>query len=88
VPVYSSPRLILKRLISEEKKIPVDLRQRQWFPADKDYRYIVKKGRKFLSKLADVAELRCHVERWKKEGHSIHLEATQANVSSSSDKQH
>jgi len=69
----------------EEKKIPVDLRQRQWFPADKDYRYIVKKGRKFLSKLADVAELRCHVERWKKEGHSIHLEATQANTDGESE---
>jgi len=74
--------VLLQHPISEEKKIAVDYTQRQFFPSTNDFYNIIKNGKKFASRLGDISELQINVERWKKEGHSIHLTAVQANVSS------
>ena len=51
------------------------------FPQRTDFHNIVKAGKKFTSRLGDLAELRTNLERWSKEGHYIHFTAKQANVS-------
>ena len=72
--------------ISGQKKLPVDISQRQFFPDERDMPNMLARTKaRYVDKTrGDINTLRDYCRKWEEEGHNVHLRAAPQNVSSCS----